>query len=352
MTFWRSCGMWTGLLLLVGGHLPGQTDAPGGRTLLERFEFHEPHMGTRFRIVLYAPDETVARKAAQAAFSRVRALDQALSDYREDSELMRLCQEAGKEPVRVSTDLFTVLARAQEASRWSQGAFDVTIGPLTRLWRRARRQRQLPSSQELHEARKLVGYEKVVLDPQRQTVHLTKAGMLLDLGGIAKGYAADAALAVLREHGIRSALVAAGGDIVVGEPPPHAAAWRIGIAPLDDPQRPPTRTLALVRAAVSTSGDAEQFVEIDGVRYSHILDPRTGLGLTGRRSVTVIAPDGTTSDSLATAVSVLPVAEGLKLADAVPGTAALILIHNGTEESVHASSRWPKEPLPEPSPSR
>ncbi len=329
------------LLVLALGCFPVSAAPPCDSPKPKRFEFAQPHMGTQFRTVLYAADEAEARRAADAAFARISELDAKLSDYREDSELMRLCRQAGGEPVAVSDDLFTVLAAAQEMARRSRGAFDVTIGPLSRLWRRTRRQRELPSPQRLEQARSLVGYEKLMLDAERQTVRLTQPGMLLDLGGIAKGFAADEAQRVLRRHGICSALVAAGGDLVVSDAPPDALAWRIGIAPLDDPDGPPTKFLWLKNAAVSTSGDAEQFVEINGVRYSHILDPKTGLGLIGRQSVTVIAPNGTLSDSLATAISVLKPNEGLKLVEATEGAAALIVVRESTGDNEYRSSRWP-----------
>src|SRR5262249_49612111 len=147
-------------------------------------------------------------------------------------------------------------------------------------------------------ARALVGYKNIQLDKKARTVCLLKSGMQLDLGGIAKGYSADEALIVLRKIGIERALVAAGGDIAVSGPPPDAAGWKIGIAPLEDSEQKPSRYLMLRDAAVSTSGDAEQYVEIGGKRYSHIVDPRTGIGLVGRQSVTVVAPFGIFADSL------------------------------------------------------
>src|SRR5215469_2833893 len=185
--------------------------AAAGEPALKRFEYAEPHMGTRFGLVLYAPDEATARKARQAAFARIASLDASMSDYRQESELMRLCAKAGGPPVRVSDDLFFVLRRAEEVSRRSGGAFDVTVGPVVRLWRRARRTERLPDPDDLRQALAVVGYEKMRLDPQAQTVQLLKPGMLLDLGGIAKGYAADEALAALKRHGVTRALVAAGG---------------------------------------------------------------------------------------------------------------------------------------------
>jgi thiamine biosynthesis lipoprotein len=328
-----------GLTLLILG-LAG---AAGRAEPLERFTFQQAHMGTRFRLVLYAADQATANKAAEAAFRRIAELDGIMSDYRPASELMQVCQNAGGPAVTISPDLFDVLQRGQELARRTDGAFDMTIGPVVRLWRQARKTRKLPEPAELTQARDLVGHQNLQLDPKDRTIRLTRPGMQLDLGGIAKGYAADAALAVLKKHGLNRALVVAGGDIVAGDPPPEVPAWRIGIAPLDDPDRPPTRFIGLKNAAVSTSGDAEQFVEIGGNRYSHIVDPKTGLGLLGRSSVTVIAPNGTASDSLATAVSVLGPEKGLALIENTPGTAAFIIRKDdrGVEET--ASSRGLKD---------
>lgn len=290
-----------------------------GDTALVRFEFKEPHMGTLFKIILYSKDEQTAQTAAKAAFAHIAQLDQIMSDYKPSSELMQLCKKAGGDPVQVSRDLYTILERAQEVARKSDGAFDVTIGPVVRLWRKARRLGQLPSAEELKNALAVVGYEKLKLDSTRRAVQLLVTGILLDLGGIAKGYAADAALEVLRQHGIRRALVAAGGDVAVGDCPPGAKGWKIGIAPLKDPKGEPDQHLLLSNAAVSTSGDIHQYVEIKGKRYSHVVDPATGLGLAGRRSVTVIARDGITADSWATALSVMGPERALRAIQTVPG---------------------------------
>jgi thiamine biosynthesis lipoprotein len=295
---------------------------------LQRFTFSEPHMGTLFKIVLYAPDEATAKKAAKAAFARIAELDRIMSDYQPTSELMQLCKKAGGGAVSVSDDLFSVLTTAQKISKESKGAFDVTIGPVVRLWRRARRTRQLPDRDELARALKLVGYENIRLDPSKKTVQLLIEGMLLDLGGIAKGYAADAALEVLRQHGIRRALVAAGGDIRTGDPPPDAKGWKVGVAQLKNPEGVPAHYLLLTQAAVSTSGDAEQFVEIGGKRYSHIVDPQTGLGLVGRRSTTVIAANGTLSDGLATAACVMGPEKGVALVERFDKAAALYIFES------------------------
>jgi thiamine biosynthesis lipoprotein len=302
----------------------------GCRSLAEpplpaRHEFHELHMGTRFSITLFADDGGAATNAVRAAFARVRALDAALTDYDPESELLRLCHQPAGRPVPVSADLFGVLRHSQHFARLSDGAFDPTIGPLVQLWRRARRQRELPAPERIAEARLLVGHEQLRLDPAARTATLARDGMRLDLGGIAKGYAADAALVVLRERGFPRAMVAAGGDIAVGDAPPGQTGWRLGIASIDARGSDLTRVVSLKNQAISTSGDTEQFVELGGVRYSHIVDPRTGIGLTNRLGVTIVARDATTTDALATAVSVLGVERGLALVENLPPCAALMV---------------------------
>ncbi len=314
--------------------------APADGPALKRFTYAEPHMGTTYRIVLYAPDEAAARKASRAAFDRVAELDGLLSDYKPASELRRLCARAGGAPVPVGPDLFTVLERAQQVARKSGGAFDVTVGPLVRLWRLARRTRQLPDAEDLARARALVGYDKVRLDPAARTVQLLKPGMMLDLGGIAKGYAADQALLAMRPLGVTRALVAAGGDVACADPPPDADAWTVGVAPLDNPEAEPRLTLLLCRQAVSTSGDVEQYVEIGGVRYSHIVDPHTGLGLTRRSSVTVVAPDGMTADSLTKVVAVLGPEKGFPIVEETPGVSSSVVRRTDTGDQVLESPRF------------
>jgi len=314
--------------------------AEGNVAAGDRFEFTQVEMAVPIRIVLYAADRQQAEAAAQAAFVRIRQLNDIMSDYDEASELRRLCQTAGGgHDVPVSPELWQVLQHAQTLSARSGGAFDVTVGPLVRLWRRARRQKELPSDQRLSDARPLVGYRLVRLDPRHRAVELLKPGVRLDLGGIAKGYAADEALGVLAKRGIRSALIDAGGDIVLGDAPPGRPGWRIGVARLEA-DGPPSHVLVLSRAAVATSGDRWQYVEIGGKRYSHIVDPHTGLGLTDHSSVTVVAADGITADGLASAVSVLGPKEGLKLIEDTPGAEALIVRVPEKKMEKYESAGW------------
>jgi FAD:protein FMN transferase len=298
---------------------------------LHRFEFKRPEMGTTFTITLYAREEAQARTASDAAFARIAALEQVMTDYDPDSELMQLCQKPAGQPVRVSEDLFDILQESQRIAELSGGAFDVTIGPLVRQWRRARRLEKLPSPEQVARARASVGWRKLQLDPQKQTVTLTVPNMQLDLGGIAKGYAADNALRVLRQHDCPRALVAASGDIAVGEAPPGRKTWRVAIGAPQERTNLSAHSLQLRNAAVSTSGDAEQYVEITGQRYSHIVDPRTGVGLTNQAQVSVVGRRAMDTDALATAASVLGVREGLRLIEAQPSFAALFQYSsNGT----------------------
>lgn len=313
---------------------------------LQRYEFKQPHMGTLFTVTLYAPNEMNAREASGAAFSKIAALDRMMTDYDPESELMQLCQKPAGLPVRVSDELFVILQKSQRVAELSDGAFDVTIGPVIRLWRRARRTELLPSPDALARARQSVGYQKLKLDARRKTVTLTVPNMQLDLGGIAKGFAADKALEVLKSRGINRALVAASGDIAVGDPPPGTRGWRVGIGDLGGTL---AKTLLLSNAAVSTSGDTEQFVEIGGQRYSHIVDPRTGVGLTGRLQVSIIARRATDTDSFATAVSVLGVERGLALVESQPGMAAFILGRSGVVIRASESRRFKRIPSVESS---
>ena len=278
-------------------------------------------MGIVARMVLYAPDEVAARNAASAAFARVAVLDSVMSDYRPESELMRLSARSGGAPVPVSAELFEVISRARSLSRASDGAFDITVGPLVRLWRQARRSHVLPTEAARRDALSRVGWRHIHLDPVARTVHLDHPGMLLDLGGIAKGYAAEEAVRTLAEHGVTRALVEMGGDIVASEPPPGEPGWRVAI---DHPGDGPASVL-LAHAALSTSGDTEQFVEIGGVRYSHVVDPATGVGLRNRSAATVLAVDGATADALSTLLTVLDPADGRALlASLYPGVTAWV----------------------------
>ena len=332
------------LVSLLSGLLLAGCQSMPPEPPLQRFEFSHPAMGTRITITLYAPDPVAAKAAAAAAFQRIDALEDTMSDYQADSELMRLCDQPFGTPVPVSADLFDVLQRARKVSQLSDGAFDVTVGPYVRLWRFARKRKVLPTAAEVAAARAAVGWQKLRLDPRARTVTLLVPDMRLDLGSIGKGYAADQALRILKGRGIDRALVAASGDIAVGNPPPAQRGWKIGIAALGGTADPAPPTLLLHNAGISTSGDTEQFIEINGVRYSHIVNPATGLGLTQRIQATIIGPDATTTDSLDTTVSLLGVRRGLALIDSWPRMAALIVTKDGGQTHTFASRRFRRIP--------
>ena len=309
---------------------------------LQRFTYEKAAMGLPFRITLYAPDEATADAAANAAYERIALLNSILSDYDPDSELSRLSRTSGQGmAVPVSRELWQVLVRAQALAARTDGAFDITCGPLVNVWRRARRKQELPAEALLAEMRGRVGFRKLRLDPAEQKVELLVPEMRLDCGAIAKGYAVDAALAVLTARGIASALVAGSGDMAASGAPPGEKGWKIEVAALDVPSAPPPQIVLLRDRAIATSGDVFQRVEIDGRRYSHIVDPRTGLGLTDHSLVTVLAPDCLTADSLATAVSVLGPERGLELIEETPDSAAHVARIPAEKISIVKSRRWP-----------
>ena len=266
----------------------------------ERFEFVRVRMGIPFRITVYAGDEAAANSAADAAYRRIKVFNDVFSDYDPRSETRRLTENiVPGEPRPASDDLFGLLERSIAYSELTGGGFDVTVGPVVKLWRKAKREKVKPTPEEIEAARSVVGYRNVLLDRERRTVAFTKAGVQLDFGGIAAGYACDEAVRIFREHGLPRVMVEASGDFACGDPPPGKEGWTIGIGSLTQPDAEPTRFVRLANRAVTTSGDVYQYVEFDGVRYSHVVDPQTGLGLTTRSSTTVIANDCTAADALA-----------------------------------------------------
>lgn len=301
-----------------------------------RCEYRQTHMGMPFRIVLYAPDPSVGDAAAAAAFLRISELNRALSDYEPDSELSRLSRTAGSGAVvALGDDLARVLDRAQEISRISDGAFDVTVGPLVDVWKRARRQRVLPDPSRVDAARAATGWRHLQLGRDasgRRTATLRVPGMRLDLGGIAKGYALDEATRVLRARGIRASLVSGGGDLFASGSPPGQPGWKIEVGELDVTNAPPGRVVWLRDRALVTSGDRFQRVELGGVRYSHLVDPRTGWALTHPSQVTLIGREAMTTDALSKVLSVLGPNPGLERIRRHPVEALLLQAPRGPVE--------------------
>jgi thiamine biosynthesis lipoprotein len=285
------------------------------------YEFREVHMGMPVRMVLHAASESAARTAARAAFARIAELDTDLNDYRPDSELRRIEGSPGSW-ITIRPTTFAVLARALDIARLTGGAFDPTIGPLVRLWRTARRTQQLPAPSALDSAKALVSYKLLELDSMRCAARVLRPAMQLDLGGIAKGYILGQALRTLAQHGVPAALLEAGGDIVVGQRPPGRSGWRIE-TPFGDSALI-ARAAALEHGAIATSGPTAQFVEIGGVRYSHVIDPHTGLGLTNRLTAHVIARDPAIADALATSLTIVAPHLARKLLEYFPDVTASV----------------------------
>jgi len=270
-------------------------------------------------------DSLKAALAAEEAFRKADTLNGLLSDYIDSSEINRLSATSGQgRYVPVSAPLFDILQRSVLAAEQSGGAYDVTIGPVVRIWRRARRTHIFPDADSITLALERTGWRYLHLDTVHRSVWLEKPGMQLDIGGLGKGFVAQAALDLLKQRGFPFAMVNAGGKIVTGKSPPGKEGWLIGINAPGEKEVLLPRLLVLHDLSVATSGDIYQYVEFNGRRYSHIVDPRTGIGLTRRRNVTVIAADGTLADWLATACSILSFRRSLRLIRQFPGAAVFV----------------------------
>lgn len=323
-----------GLLLFIAGKLAAQ---PAPQT---RFAFHRGLMGTQFNVILYAPDSLTAQRANAALSARMDSLNQIMSDYLDGSEINRLSATAGSgQWVAVSPELFDVLQKARRIARLSKGRFDPTVGALSLLWRRAVRRGEFPSAKVRRRARRAVGYRSMNLDSATGSVKLRRAGMRLDVGGIGQGFAIDEGLEVLHRFGIRSALLDIGGDILVGDPPPGTAGWQIDIGS-DGRTDTDTTTILLKNAAITTSGDTYRFLEYSGQRYSHIMNPRSGLGLRHFVRTTVLAPEGYRADALTKVFSVAGLLQSRRLLKSFPTVKVLMVENKGG-----AVKRWQSAPF-------
>jgi thiamine biosynthesis lipoprotein len=291
---------------------------------------HRMVMGTFARVVVIAKDTDAAGKCIESAFMQINKVDDLMSDYKDDSEISRLNRDGFKKAVRLSQSTYEVLQKSIEFSKLTEGAFDVTVGPLVELFRKAKDKHILPSQDEIVDARSKVGFEKLKIDGQNSTVQFTVEGMQLDLGGIAKGYAVDKAVETMQTHGAIGGMVDLGGDIrCFGAPLKGREHWVIGLqnpdVGMDAVGREVLLKLKMTDGAIATSGDYQQFVLIDGKRYSHIINRKTGKSTEGLSSVTIITDTATNADALATAVSVMGAEKGLELIEKRPGTEAILI---------------------------
>lgn len=292
----------------------------------KKYSFQQPKMGSPFNIVIYSLDSLEAERAAISAFKMIDTLNQIYSDYLPESELNKLCSTSGSgEWMKVSEPLFNILKKAYNASKISFGSFDVTVSPVVRLWRTARREKKLPKIDSLRAAKQKVSYKYIEFNATNKSVRLKKLGMQLDLGGIAKGETAQRAYLRLYELGFPYSLIDAGGDIVAGNVPPEVKGWSVAIN-LPESEELMDRPLLLLNKAVTTSGDLYQYLEVNGKKYSHIINPATGFALTNTRNVTVIANNGADADWLTKACSILPINKAMKLVKKFPSAEVQIAV--------------------------
>jgi len=305
------------LLPFVALESSAQTSVP-----LQRFEYAHKSMGTLFRIICYAEDKVQSDRLSLEAFQRIDDLNIIMSDYLPDSELNRLSRRSGNgDYIAVSADLYEILRLSYKWSERTNGIFDITVGPYTQLWRRAGRMDLLPTQEQIRKASESVGFKYIHLDDDRQSVLLIKSRMQLDLGGIAKGFAVDEVYNLFTGEGLAHVLIDGGGDIRAGDPPPGREGWKIVLENLEDDQQ----VVQLANAAIATSGDLYRYTLVDSLKYGHIIDPRTGYGLTVQKTVTVQAGNCTEADVLASALSIWTPKEGLLFLSSIPNTKAVIL---------------------------
>ncbi len=258
---------------------------------LIRLERSAPAMGTGFTVDLYGASAGSLEAAAAAALEEAQRLDRMLSDYRPDSELSQVNEHAFERPVKVSPEFFALLSACFAYSRRSEGSFDITVGALMRVWGFYKGSGHLPHRAEVAVALERVGYRHVILDPRAQTVRFAVAGLALDPGGVGKGYAVDKMVGVLRNSGIASALISAGGSSIygLGAPPEDPRGWYVKIRDPKDSNKK-VAELYLRDQSLSTSGNYEKFFWAEGRLYSHIMDPRSGYPAQGVLAVSVVAP--------------------------------------------------------------
>ncbi len=291
---------------------------------------HRMVMGTFARVVVIAKDSDSAMKCIESAFTQINKVDDLMSDYKSDSEISNVNRDGFEKAVQFSQSTYEVLQRSIEFSKLTDGAFDITVGPLVELFRKAKKKQVFPGPDEIAEAKSKVGFEKLKLDDENRTVQFTVEGMRLDLGGIAKGYAVDKAVETMQAHGAIGGMVDLGGDIrCFGAALKGRDHWVIGLQNpnmvKDSAGREVLLKLKITNGAIATSGDYQQFILIEGKRRSHIIDRKTGTSIEGLSSVTIIADNATNADALATAVSVMGSEKGLELIEKIPGTEAILI---------------------------
>jgi len=300
--------------------------AAGDTSTLVRHQASRVSMACTYTIEAYGPDAVALPAILEAGLDEVDRIDRLMSHYKPDSPLSGLNREAATRPVAVDPELFDFLAECLRQSRESQGAFDITVGPLMKAWGFFRGEGRLPDQRELEEARDRIGYQHLVLDETARTVRFERPGMELDLGGIAKGYAVDRVVSLLKSRGVNAALVSAGGSTLYAlGAPPGRPGWDVELQdPLD--ARKTGMRLLLKDRALSVSGSSEKWFEVGGKRYTHVMDPRTGRPVEGVLSVAVLTESGTLGDALDNAFFVAGVARTRERLSRLPGTEVIFFL--------------------------
>ena len=294
-----------------------------------KFSYSEMKMGSAFNLIIVSADSNKANHLARKSYELVDSLNHIFSNYDSSSELSKINASAGLLPYKMSTAMLDLVQKSQYAYIQSKGAYDISIGPLSSLWRNARKAKLFPEASTVLATKKLVGLNQVKINKRLGTIFLPNANMQLDFGGIAKGYIAQWVINFLKANGIQQALVDAGGDIVMSGPPLNQQGWLIGVNLPETTDQLLNKKLQLSNCSVATSGDVYQFIEYKGVKYSHIINPLTGYGVTNLRNVTIVAKTGATADWLATACSILPIQEAKQLAISHQAALLITTLKNG-----------------------
>jgi thiamine biosynthesis lipoprotein len=286
-------------------------------------------MGSAFNLIIVSADSNKANHLARKSYELVDSLNHIFSNYDSSSELSKINASAGLLPYKMSRAMLDLVQKSQYAYIQSKGAYDISIGPLSSLWRKARKAKLFPEASTVLATKKLVGFAQIKINKRLGTIFLPNANMQLDFGGIAKGYIAQWVINFLKANGIQQALVDAGGDIVMSGPPLNQKGWLIGVNLPETTDQLLNKKLQLSNCSVATSGDVYQFIEYKGVKYSHIINPLTGYGVTNLRNVTIVAKTGATADWLATACSILPIKEAKQLAISHQAALLITTLKNG-----------------------
>ena len=294
-----------------------------------KFSYSEMKMGSAFNLIIVSADSNKANHLARKSYELVDSLNHIFSNYDSSSELSKINASAGLLPYKMSRAMLDLVQKSQYAYIQSKGAYDISIGPLSSLWRNARKAKLFPEASTVLATKKLVGFAQVKINKRLGTIFLPNANMQLDFGGIAKGYIAQWVINFLKANGIQQALVDAGGDIVMSGAPLNQQGWLIGVNHPETTDQLLNKKLQLSNCSVATSGDVYQFIEYKGVKYSHIINPLTGYGVTNLRNVTIVAKTGATADWLATACSILPIKEAKQLAISHQAALLITTLKNG-----------------------